>query len=48
MIVIFICLSMAVIIFLLMISLTLFRIEKSVKTALTVAERKIVKDYGRK
>jgi len=46
--VIFVCLSMFVLVFLLMICLTLFRIEKSVKIATMLAEKKIIKEYGKK
>jgi len=46
MMILFIFLSAAVIIFLLMLCLTLFRVEKSVIMTLMTAERKIVKDYS--
>ena len=48
MVVVFVFLAMFVIIFLTMLSLTLFRIEKNIKSALLVAERKIVRNYGKK
>jgi len=48
MFVIFVCLSIFVLVFLLMICLTLFRIERSVKMTMMLAEKRIVKDYGRK
>ena len=44
--IIFIFLSAAVIIFLLMFCLTLFRIEKTAVMTLMTAERKIVKNYS--
>ncbi|MDR3012635.1 MAG: hypothetical protein LBU70_05420 [Chitinispirillales bacterium] len=46
--VIFVFLSIAVSVFLIMICLTLFRIERTLKVALRVAERTIVKVYGRR
>jgi Flp pilus assembly protein protease CpaA len=46
MLVIFIILSLVVISFLLMICLTLFRVEKSLKMTMMFAERKILKNYG--
>jgi hypothetical protein len=44
--VIFILLSIVVLSFLIMISLTLFRIEKTVKLTMMLAEKKIVSAYG--
>jgi len=46
MIIIFIFLSAAVVVFLLMLCLTLFRIEKTMIMTLMTAERKIVKNYS--
>jgi len=48
MLMIFILLSAAVIAFFLMICLTLFRIERSVKISLMITERAILKTYGKK
>jgi hypothetical protein len=48
MLMIFLMLSAAVLAFFLMICLTLFRIEKTVKISLTIAERAILKSYGKK
>lgn len=48
MLIIFILLSVAVIAFFMMICLTLFRIEKSVKITLMIAERTILKNYGKR
>ncbi|GBU20237.1 hypothetical protein R80B4_00113 [Fibrobacteres bacterium R8-0-B4] len=48
MLMIFLLLSVAVIAFFLMICLTLFRIERTVKISLMVAERSILKSYGKK
>jgi hypothetical protein len=45
---IFILLSAAVLAFFLMLCLTLFRIERSVKISLMIAERAILKSYGKK
>jgi len=44
--ILFIFLSAAVVIFLLMLCLTLFRIERTMIMTLMTAERKIVKDYS--
>jgi hypothetical protein len=41
-------LSATVIAFFLMICLTLFRIEKTVKISLMIAEKAILKSYGKK
>jgi len=46
MLIIFIILSFVIISFLLMICLSLFRIEKSLKMTMMFAERKITKNYG--
>jgi len=46
--IIFIFLSAAVIAFLLMLCLTLFRIERCAIMTLMMAERKIVKTHGKK
>ena len=46
--VIFVFLSLAVALFLLMTCLTLFRIEMSIKLSLRITERKILKTYGRR
>ena len=46
--VIFVCLSIFVLVFLLMICLTLFRVERSVKMTTMLAEKKIIREYGRK
>jgi hypothetical protein len=46
--VIFILLTAAVFAFFLMICLTLFRIERAVKITLTIAERTILKNYGKR
>jgi hypothetical protein len=48
MLMIFLMLSAAVIAFFLMICLTLFRIERTVKISLMIAERAILKSYGKK
>jgi hypothetical protein len=48
MLMIFLILSAAVISFFLMICLTIFRIEKTVKISLMIAERAILKSYGKK
>jgi len=48
MLMIFLLLSAAVIAFFLMICLTLFRIERTVKLSLMIAERAILKTYGKK
>jgi len=48
MLMIFILLSAAVMAFFLMICLTLFRIERTVKLSLMIAERAILKTYGKK
>lgn len=48
MLMIFILLSAAVLAFFLMLCLTLFRIERSVKISLMIAERAILKSYGKK
>jgi len=48
MLMVFLMLSAAVIAFFLMICLTLFRIERTVKISLMVAERAILKSYGKK
>jgi hypothetical protein len=46
--IIFVCLSIFVLVFLLMICLTLFRVERSVKMTTMLAEKKIIREYGRK
>ena len=46
--VIFVLLSMVVSIFLIMTILTLLRIEKSIRISQYIAEKKIVKTFGRK
>jgi hypothetical protein len=48
MLMIFLILSTAVVAFFLMICLTLFRIERTVKISLMIAERAILKSYGKK
>jgi hypothetical protein len=48
MLIIFILLTAAVLVFFLMLCLTLFRIERAVKITLTIAERTILKNYGKK
>jgi hypothetical protein len=48
MLVIFILLIAAVLAFFLMLCLTLFRIERTVKITLTIAERTILKNYGKR
>jgi len=48
MLVIFILLSAAVLAFFLMICMTLFRIERTVKITLMIAERTILKNYGKR
>jgi len=45
---IFILLSAVVIAFLMMLCLTLFRIEKVAKISLMITERAIMKSYGKK
>jgi len=45
---IFILLSVAVAAFFMMICLTLFRIERTVKISLMITERAIMKSYGKK
>ncbi|MDR0331585.1 MAG: hypothetical protein LBH93_07755 [Chitinispirillales bacterium] len=47
MLIIFMLLCGIVIVFLAMLCLTLFRIEKSVKLTLLVAERTILRNYGK-
>jgi len=48
MLMIFLMLSAAVIAFLMMLCLTLFRIERTVKISLMIAEKAILKSYGKK
>jgi len=48
MLMIFLLLSAAVTAFFMMICLTLFRIEKTVKISLMIAEKAILKTYGKK
>jgi len=48
MLMIFLLLSAAVIAFFIMICLTLFRIERTVKISLMIAEKAILKSYGKR